>query len=98
MGPEGARLNFSGIDFPVPTCGNYPLGATRAVHFDLLARALCQEFEFHAIDARVLEQIAPTGAHTSHRVSVVHTWSSQSSVRLASRMRAFCSCSASRRS
>jgi hypothetical protein len=47
--------------YPIDPHQDYPLGATRAVHFDLLVHALCQDFDFHAIDARVLEQIAPTG-------------------------------------
>jgi hypothetical protein len=47
--------------FPIDGEGGYPLGATRAVHFDLLIHAFREEFDFHAIDAGVLEQIAPRG-------------------------------------
>ena len=39
----------------------FPLGAVRAVHLDLLVEALRQTFDFDEIDARVLEKIAPTG-------------------------------------
>jgi hypothetical protein len=54
--PETPRMYY-----PIDPDQDYPLGATHAMHFDLLIDALCQEFDFHAINARVLEQIAPTG-------------------------------------
>jgi predicted nucleic acid-binding protein len=60
---DACEPETSTMYYPLHPGQDYPLGATRAVHFDLLVRALCQEFDFHAIDARVLEQIAPTGAH-----------------------------------
>jgi hypothetical protein len=41
---------------------DYPLGVTAAVHFDLLVGAFGQEFDFNAIEASVLEQIAPSGS------------------------------------
>jgi len=47
--------------YPIEAHQDYPLGATRAVHFDLLLYAFRQEFEFDAIDATVLERIAPSG-------------------------------------
>jgi hypothetical protein len=47
--------------YPIDADQGYPLGATRAVHFDMLVDAFRQEFDFQAIDAGVLEQIAPTG-------------------------------------
>jgi hypothetical protein len=47
--------------YPIDPDQHYPLGATRAVHFDMLIHALRQDFDFHAIDASVLERIAPTG-------------------------------------
>ena len=37
----------------------YPLGATKAVHIDWLVDALGEEFDYDAIDASVLERIAP---------------------------------------
>jgi hypothetical protein len=55
-GPEHPKMYY-----PIDADQGYPLGATRAVHFDLLVDAFRQEFDFHAIDARVLEQIAPRG-------------------------------------
>jgi hypothetical protein len=60
---DARELGTSKMYYPIDPEQDYPLGATRAVHFDLLVRALCEDFDFHAIDARVLEQIAPTGAH-----------------------------------
>jgi hypothetical protein len=60
---DARELGTARMYYPIDPDQDYPLGVTRAVHFDLLVRALCQKFDFHAIDARVLEQIAPTGAH-----------------------------------
>lgn len=58
---DARELGSSRMYYPIDAEQEYPLGATRAVHFDLLVRALCEDFDFHAIDARVLEQIAPAG-------------------------------------
>jgi hypothetical protein len=54
--PENPKMYY-----PIDADQGYPLGATRALHFDTLVDAFRQEFDFHAIDAGVLEQIAPTG-------------------------------------
>lgn len=56
--PDNPRMYY-----PIDPEQDYPLGATRAVHFDLLVHALRQNLDFHAIDASVLERIAPTGPH-----------------------------------
>jgi hypothetical protein len=54
--PENPKMYY-----PIDADQGYPLGATRALHFDMLVDAFRQEFDFHAIDAGALEQIAPTG-------------------------------------
>jgi hypothetical protein len=59
--PDACEPETPKMYYPIDGDDGYPLGATRAVHFDLLIHAFRQEFEFHAIDAGVLEEIAPTG-------------------------------------
>jgi hypothetical protein len=54
--PEDPRMYY-----PIDGDEGYPLGATRAVHFDMLVDAFREEFDFLAIDASVLERIAPAG-------------------------------------
>jgi hypothetical protein len=66
---DARELGSSQMYYPLDADQEYPLGATRVVHFDLLVRALCEDFDFQAIDARVLEQIAPAGAHGPTRPS-----------------------------
>jgi hypothetical protein len=51
--PEGLRM--------IDATQDYPLGVTAAVHFDFLVRAFGHDFDFNAIDASVLERIAPSG-------------------------------------
>lgn len=46
---------------PVDPGDEYPFGVTQAVHLDQLVAAFCQKFDFYAIDASVLERIAPSG-------------------------------------
>ena len=53
----GSPRMYSGIE---PN-EEYPLGVTAAVHFDFLVSAFGHDFDFHAIDASVLERIAPSG-------------------------------------
>jgi hypothetical protein len=55
-GPSGRQMYD-----PVDTDQDYPVGVTQAVHLDQLVDAFCQQFDFHAIDASVLERIAPSG-------------------------------------
>jgi hypothetical protein len=55
-GPTGRQMYD-----PVDADQDYPLGVTQAVHLDQLVDAFCQKFDFHAIDASVLERIAPSG-------------------------------------
>lgn len=55
-GPTGRQLYD-----PIDAGQDYPLGVTQAVHLDQLVDAFCQQFDFHAIDAGVLERIAPGG-------------------------------------
>lgn len=53
----GAPRMYSWID----PDEDYPLGVTAAVHFDFLVSVFSHDFDFHAIDASVLERIAPSG-------------------------------------
>lgn len=71
--------------YPIDSDQHYPLGATRAVHFDLLIHALCQDFDFHAIDASVLEQIAPAGTQRPTNASTTTTRSSPAAISYARR-------------
>jgi hypothetical protein len=65
--PDACEANTPKIYYPIDPDQHYPLGATHSMHFDLLIDALCRQFDFHAIDARVLERIAPTG-HSAQSV------------------------------
>jgi len=50
---------------PMDRGQSYPLGRTGVVHFDTLIDAFGEVFDFDAIDASVLERIAPTGPQRS---------------------------------
>jgi len=50
---------------PIESSQAYPLGSTGVVHLDWLVELLSNEFDFHAIDAGVLERIAPSGPQRS---------------------------------
>lgn len=61
--PAACHADADGLKIyrPMDHERQYPLPRAGVVHFDALVRALSEVFDFAAIDASVLERIAPTG-------------------------------------